>query len=146
MLQLMSRRYCIPSYICLHTDPEGWSVTEAPGRGCEDSARQVEKRADSLPLTYSRAIYKLVMPDDVLDKVSRSASFINTVDSLELLVGHRWATCKDHAAIVIEILKRACKESAKEKTSKYGTRKRQPLQDITNLGQSRVTKQQKVSQ
>jgi superfamily II DNA helicase RecQ len=102
--------------------------------------------ADSLPLTYSRAVYKLVMPDDVLDKVSRSASFINTVDSLELLVGHRWAACKDHAAIVIEILKRACKESAEEKTSKYGTRKRQPLQDITNLSQSRVMKQQKVNQ
>lgn len=104
------------------------------------------KTADSLPLTNSRSIYKLVMPDEVLDKVSRSASFINTVESLELLVGHRWAAYKDYAATVIEILKRACGESAQEKISKYGTRKRQPLQDITNLSQSRVMKQQKVNQ
>ena len=102
-----------------------------------------------IAIDQSTSATKAVLFDtvgNVLDKVSRSASFINTVDSLELLVGHRWAACKDHAAIVIEILKRACKESAEEKTSKYGTRKRQPLQDITNLGQSRVTKQQKVNQ
>ena len=91
----------------------------------------------------SRDRENLVLPDTVLRKLSQSASSVDTVDKLELLVGASWEAWETHAAAVVDVLSGACSKAKAAKATEFKPRKRRTLQEIESNSQGRSKKQQK---
>lgn len=95
--------------------------------------------------TYSLAREELILPTAVIRVISQTASSIDTVDTLGLLVAGGWAGWDQHAAEVVELLLATCYEAKAAKRAQYPQRKRRALKEIDCNSQDSNVKQSKIA-
>lgn len=95
--------------------------------------------------TYSLAREELILPTAVIRVISQTASSIDTVDTLGLLVAGGWAGWDQHAAEVVELLLAICYEAKAAKRAQYPQRKRRALKEIDCNSQDSNVKQSKIA-
>jgi superfamily II DNA helicase RecQ len=95
-------------------------------KAAEAALKQWRKHTSSgkSSTTITRRKEDFILPMAALMKMSRTASFIQDVETLRLVAGQLWASCDRYASEVVEVLKRACLDAVAAKQAQYPPQKR----------------------
>ncbi|KAL6408078.1 DNA helicase, ATP-dependent, RecQ type [Ilyonectria robusta] len=83
-----------------------------------------------------------IMPMPAVRYLSQTASSVDSVDTLGLLLSSRWSEWDLYAASVVDLMKKTCSEAAAAKNARYPPRRR-PLGEIGGNNQEWMNSQQK---